>query len=307
MDNIICKVCDKKFDNDGSLHKHLKTHKMTQAEYYQKFYPRRDRYDGSLIKYKNKEFYFNTEFNSKNNLKSWLASVAPTTRELYTKDFLLKRKEKKGLVYAPTQIELRTLMVPGIKYITENFGDYNQFCKSLGFKIRFSKKELDKKTFKDISKKVIFADSREQNPLDFDNTTRTKGMSFGDYRMANSNVYIERKSLGDAWGTLSGGIERFEREIIRAKEAGAYLIILVESSFESLEKFPTQRQVYGKIKIPIEFIHHNIRDLLQRYEGIQFLFVKNRDEASRIIQKVFSADEQVKDVDLQYLYDLGEL
>jgi hypothetical protein len=307
MDNIICKVCDRKFDNDSGLHKHLKTHKMTQAEYYQKFYPRRDRSNGSLIKYKNKEFYFSAEFNSKNNLKAWLDSVAPITGEIYTKNFLLKRKEKKGLVYAPTQIELRTLMVPGIKYINEKFGDYNQFCEKLGFKVRFPKKELDQKDFKDISKKVIFADSREQNPLDFDNTTRTKGMSFGDYRMANSNIYIERKSLGDAWGTLSGGIERFEREIIRAKEAGAYLIILVESSFDSLEKFPTQRQVYGKIKIPIEFIHHNIRDLLQKHECIQFLFVRNRDEASRIIQKIFSADEQVKQVDLQYLYDIGEL
>ena len=121
--------------------------------------------------------------------------------------------------------------------------------------------------------------------------------------MAGSNVYIERKSLGDAWGTLSGGFERFEREIIRAKEAGAYLIILVESIFSNLERFPYQRQVYGKIKLPVEFIHHNIRVLLQKYQHIQFLFVKNREEASVIVEKIFSAGEQVKQVDLQFLYD----
>jgi hypothetical protein len=307
MSQNICKICSKNFEDDASFHRHLKAHKTTQTIYYQTYYPRHDRYDNSLIKYKNKEYYFNVEFNSKKNLKLWLNSVAPKAFEKYIKDFLIKRKEKKNLIFAPTQVELRTLMMPGMKYIEEKLGGYNKFCESLGFKIRFSKKELDNKSFKDISNKVIFADTREQNPLDFDNTTRTKGMSFGDYRMAGSNIYVERKSLGDAWGTLSGGFERFEREILRAKEAFAYLIILVESPFESLEKFPTQRQVFGKIKIPVEFIHHNIRDLLQKNEHIQFLFVENRDEASRIIQKIFSADELVKDVDLQYLYDIGKL
>jgi len=307
MSKNICKICSRHFEDDNSFHRHLKTHKTTQTIYYQTHFPRHDRYDNSLIKYKNKEYYFNTEFNSKKNLKLWLDSVSPQVSRKYIEDFLIKRKEKKNLIYALTQVELRTLMVPGVKYIEEKFGDYNQFCVGLGFQIRFSKKQLDSKLFKDISSKVIFADTREQNPLDFDNTTRTKGMSFGDYRMAGSDIYVERKSLSDAWGTLSGGFERFEREIIRAKDASAYLIVLVESPFETLEKFPTQRQVYGKIKLPVEFIHHNIRDLLQKYIHVQFLFVKDREEASRIIQKIFSANEQVRDVDLQYLYDIGKL
>lgn len=307
MANITCKECQKEFDGDIAFHKHLRSHKITQTVYYQTHYPRYDRYDGSMIKFKNKEYYFSTEFNSKNNFKRWLTSITPELGQRYTIQFLAARKQNKGMVYYPTQVELKTMMVPGMKYIDANFGGYEELCKKIGLKPRFTKRELDPTKFKDIKTKVIFADSREQSPLEFDNTTRTKGMSFGDYRMVGSKIFIERKSLGDAWGTFSGGIERFEREVIRAKEAGAYLVILVESPFDTLEKFPMQRQVYGKIKIPVEFIYHNIRDLMQRYEHIQFLFTKDREEASRIIQKIFSADEQVKEVDLQYLLDMGKL
>ena len=304
---MICKLCSLDFANDAVFHKHLKTHKMAQTVYYQKYYPRYDRYDGTIIKYKNKQYYFATEFNSKENLKQWLASVSPNTRRLYVINFLSLRRARKNLIYAPSQVELKTLMVPGIKYINENLGGYNKMCEELGFKKRFSQDSLDYSKFNDISKKVIFIDSREQEPLKFNNMTRTEGMNFGDYRMANSNIYIERKSLGDAWGTLTGGFERFEREIIRAKEAGAYLVIVVESPFSSLEKYPLQRKVYGKIKIPVEFVYHSIRELMQKYEHIQFLFTKDRKEASEIIQKIFAADEQVKNVDLQYLLDIKKL
>lgn len=305
--NLICKICSKDFENDASLHHHLKAHKIRQTEYYQTYFPRKDRYTGLIIKYKNKEQYFSTDFNSKASLKAWLMSVSPKVVENYIKDILIKRKEKGKLKYAPTQVELKTMMMPGIKYITDQFGSYIDLCNEIGLQIRFLSNDLNEKQFKDVSKKFIFTDSREQKALEFDNRTRVKGMSFGDYRMKGSSVYIERKSLGDAWGTLTGGFERFEREIIRAKEANAYLVILVESPFSSLEKFPLQRQVAGKIKIPVEFLYHNIRDLMQKYNHIQFLFVNDRDESSRVIQKLFSADEQVKDVDLQLLYDLGKL
>jgi hypothetical protein len=198
-------------------------------------------------------------------------------------------------------------MVPGIRYINENLGGYAKMCLELGLKPRFAQDSLDASKFNDVSNKVIFQDTREQTPLSFENITRRDTLDFGDYRMSNSKIFIERKSLGDAWGTLTGGYERFEREIIRAKESEAYLVILVESPFESLETFPLQRKVYGKIKISVEFVFHSIRELSQKYTHIQFLFVKNREEASRVIQKIFAADEQVRNVDLQYLYDVGKL
>ena len=304
---ITCKLCEKEFDGIKVFHQHLKSHKTAQTVYYQKYFPRYDRYDGGIIRYKNYDYYFNTEFNTRANFKNWLTSVSTAVKEQYVRDFIASRKIKKGLIYFPSQVELRTLMVPGIRYINENLGGYAKLCGELGLKPRFAQDSLDASKFNDVSKKVIFQDTREQAPLEFENTTRREGLDFGDYRMAGSQIFIERKSLGDAWGTLTGGYERFEREIIRAKAAGAYLVILVESPFESLETFPLQRKVYGKIKIPVEFVYHNMRELMQKYDHIQFLFAKDREEASRIVQKLFSADEQVRKVDLQYLLDTKRL
>lgn len=305
--NITCKICQKEFDGVKNFHQHLKTHKTAQTVYYQKYFPKYDKFDNSIIRYKNFDYYFSTEFNTKGNFVKWLASVTPVVRRQYVLDFIGSRKAKKGLVYFPSQVELRTLMVPGIRYINENLGGYVKLCQELGLKPRFSQDSLDSSKFKDVSRKIIYADTREQDPLEFDNNTKKEGLNFGDYRMNGSKIYIERKSLGDAWGTLTGGFDRFEREIIRAKEAGAYLVILVESPFESIEGFPMQRQVYGKIKIPVEFVYHNMRELMQKYVHIQFLFAKDREDASRIIQKLFSADEQVRNVDLQYLLDSKKL
>ena len=44
------------------------------------------------------------------------------------------------------------------------------------------------------------------------------------------NTYIERKSITDFIGTMSGGYERFKREVERAREQDAKLIVLVEES-----------------------------------------------------------------------------
>ena len=304
---MTCKICSKELPGDSEFHKHLRSHKITQCEYYQKEYPRYDLFDKSIIKFKNKDYYFNTSFNSKGNLKRWLSSVPPEVGQKYVCDYLTMRKEKKGLLYAPSQIELRTMPLPGLKYIKEHFGDSNKFFLNMGLKPRFTQEFLDESLFTDISRKIIFTDSREQNALEFDNTTRVKGMNYGDYRVAGDHIRIERKSIADMWGTMSGGFERFNREILRAKEDNAYLVILVEGPFDELEKFPLQPQVRNKIKISIEFISHNIRLLLQTHQNIQILFTKNREEASRIIQKIFSAGEQVKNVDLQYNMDINKL
>lgn len=304
---ITCKVCLKDFCDVEVFHKHLKIHRFTQTYYYQTYYPRYDAYDRTIIRYKNRDHYFSAFFNSKGNFKRWLAQQTPEDCQKYVVDFLTARKAKKNLTYAPCQVELKTLMMPGIKYINERLGGYDAICQKVGLLPRFSKTGLDVATFKDVSRKIIYADTREQKPLEFDNLVRKEGLSFGDYRMNGSDVYIERKSINDAWGTLSGGLERFEREIIRANDAGAYLVILVEGTLLELEKFPMQRQVGGRIRLPVECIYHRIRELAQKYQHIQFLFVKDRNEASRVIQKLFAADEQVKNVDLQLLYDTEQL
>ena len=49
---VKCKICGKEFETDRQLHAHLKAHKMRVIEYYQSQYPRHDKYDNTIIKFK---------------------------------------------------------------------------------------------------------------------------------------------------------------------------------------------------------------------------------------------------------------
>ena len=115
---------------------------------------------------------------------------------------------------------------------------------------------------------------------------------------------MERKSVNDLIGTLSGGYERFLRELVRAKEANAYLIILVEESFSNCMSFNYLPHVFQKgTKVTPEYLFHNVREIIQNHEHLQFLFVDGRKEASRVVEKIFSCGHIYKKVDLQYAYD----
>ena len=49
-----CKICEKPFAKERSLHGHLKAHKVTQAEYYCRYYPRYNKLTGDPLPFKNK-------------------------------------------------------------------------------------------------------------------------------------------------------------------------------------------------------------------------------------------------------------
>jgi hypothetical protein len=62
-----------------------------------------------------------------------------------------------------------------------------------------------------------------------------------------------------------------------------------------------------KRKANPEFIFHNVRDIIQKYPNVQFLFVNGRKKAAEIVEKIFESQCSYKDVDLQLLYDMGAL
>src|SRR5438046_3847268 len=135
---VKCLECGNDFDNDAGLHRHLRSHKLIMAAYYQKHYPRYDLYDKTYIRFKSKDYYFNTDFNSKANLKAWLQGVPQTQARDYLRTYLVNRKEKKNLTFAPCQVELRSLLIPGMRYFNELFGSYYQLCASIGYKLKFT-------------------------------------------------------------------------------------------------------------------------------------------------------------------------
>ena len=156
----------------------------------------------------------------------------------------------------------------------------------------------------------IHVDTREQLPLKWDNyPTQSMTLSVGDYTFSEPkltcNCYIERKSLADFISTLSvRNFERFEKEIIRAKEMEANLIVLVEDSLSNAMNFKYLPYISKKIKVTPEYIFHNVRQLIQKYPHVQFLFVKGRKESKRVIKKIFFSGCLHKSIDLQLTYDL---
>ena len=309
MDDIICQACEKVFETERQLHAHLKAHKLLMVEYYQKYFPRYDLYDKKIIKFKNKKQYLSADFNTRTNLRLWLKELPQKKREEYCISVLRDRKAEKGLTYTPTQVELRTIMSPPVQYYNQEFGNYYRACADLGYENKFncfsdivSDSEYDKPEY------TILIDTREQVPLKFPNReTQITTLKFGDYAFSNKqatcNCYIERKSLSDFIGTMSGGYERFINEIERAQEAEAYLVVLVEDTLQHALSFPYLPQISKKIKATPEFIFHRVRSLIQKYPMIQFLFVKGRVESSRVVEKIFTSKCIHEKIDLQLAYD----
>jgi len=312
MDKAVCKVCSEEFASDASLHKHLKVHEMRVVQYYQTHYPRYDIYNKEIIKFKNKEQYFSSEFNSRTNLRMWLKAQTKEAAQEYCKNILVSRKNKKKIVYAPTQVELRSIMSPPINYYNELFGDYYELCKSVGFEIKHRNLHgpIDSISAVGLGR-VVYVDTREQRPLKFNLPIEIKTLKFGDYsfsdRDATCNCYVERKSLQDFVGTLSGGFDRFCREIERSKDSDANFIVVIESDFNDVAGFQFLREVNKKVKATPEYIMHNVRDIIQKYPHVQFLFVKGRKEAVRVIEKIFTCKCLYKEVDLQLAYDTDKL
>ena len=220
---VKCKACGKEFDSDRQLHGHLKAHGLRMAEYYQKYYPRYDFHTNDIIKFKNKKQYLSSDFNSRTNLRMWLKNQPAQDAKDYCMGLLINRKEEKDLVYSPSQVELRSILSPPIQYYNEIFGNYYKLCSDINSKNKYapiteiiSAHEYSKPEYK------ILGDTREQKPLKFSRGIEVRKLDYGDYAFssprATCNCYIERKGLSDFIGTLSGGYERFVKEIERAAE-----------------------------------------------------------------------------------------
>ena len=275
------------------------------VEYYQTHEPRHDLLTGELINFKNKDYYFSNDFNNKVSMKKWLKLQDLALQKEYLKKLLSQRKEKHKLTYAPTEVELRSITSPPIPYYHSLFSDYYSLCGEIGFKNKYQypKEELKYKIKDGFS---IFIDTREQMPLVIDYPTEVKGLKFGDYAINDpeNKCYIERKSISDFIGTMSGGYERFCREIERSIAAEANLIVLVERPLQECLSFQYLNYVSKKIKVTPEFVFFNVRELIQKYNNVQFLFVDGREECVRVMKKIFFSNGEYKKYDLQLMYDL---
>jgi hypothetical protein len=306
-----CKICGEAYEFIEHFHKHLRKHAIRQAEYYQKYHPRRDMHDGTIIKFKDKDFYFNNDFNSKDNLRSWLTAQTVKDQKNWCLSALSKRRRIKDLEYTPTQVELRSIMIPSANYLNELFGDYYKTCKDIGFTNKYQSMNSPLSTQPVDPTHKIIVDTRERDPLSFTNfDTISAKLDEGDYALDDDRVThkcrIERKSMGDLYGTISrAGYDRFIREIERAQTRNINFIVLIEEPL--VYNFKYQSICKGKVKASPEFIFHRIREIIQKYPFVQFLFVEDRLQSALVIETLFKSSGGYRFIDLQLAYDSGLL
>jgi len=133
-------------------------------------------------------------------------------------------------------------------------------------------------------------------------------LKIGDYALKNSelNIFIDRKSLPDYIQTLSKGYERFQREIERAVKSDSYIIMQVESDINSALGFEYLPHIHSKASSA--FIFKRLRDLLTKYPNhFQVVFADGRIDAAKLVLKIFELGSEVKNIDLQYRLEKGEL
>jgi hypothetical protein len=307
--SVICKVDGKEFKDEKSLHLALRGYGLNKEKYYHTYYPRRDLLTGDTINFKSKDQYLNSDFNDKNNLKKWLKQQTIEKAQEYCRGLLVKRRNDKNLIYAPSQIELRTIMSPSIIFYNKIFDDYYELCSDIGLENKFIHPNIITNQFKNKlnSKNTIYVDTREQNWLKFDIPFEIKTLPFGDYTANNDNCncYIERKSLSDFISTLSvKNFDRFKNEIEKAHVNNSYLIVIVEEKLSNALSFQYLPHISKKIKATPEYIFHNVRQLMQEYSNLQFLFVDGRTEMKSSIEAILASNCFYKKVDLQLAYDM---
>ena len=307
--SVICLIDNTEHECIEHLHIYLRKLKVTQEKYYTNFLNKRDLFTGDPIPFKDAEQYLNTSFTDKRHLKKWV-KANPVAGKEWCINWLKKRIETKKLVFAPTQAELNSLSGPTMHYF-ETIGGYNNICQSLGLKIRFNSSDI---VYKSLPKDAtLIIDTREQYPLDIKMQFKVDTVNTGDYAIADpydKKIYIERKSMMDFMGTLSKDLGRFNREIERAKENSAYLVVLIECPMADVVSMDYKRKKMkhlAAMKATSSHIFRNMREIMKTFENIQFLFVENRDAAAKAVIKIFELGESAKDIDLQYKYETKEL
>lgn len=133
-------------------------------------------------------------------------------------------------------------------------------------------------------------DTREQLPLEFNdgifNEIVREGLPVGDYWLELDGKEVplafERKGLGDLFGTMTQGYDRFKREMERAKEFGLSLILLIEGSMRQVGKGYQHSQFDGNSMLK------KLAMLRVRYD-LEYHFFNDRREMARYIEEIFSA------------------
>lgn len=297
---ITCKICSEQFENEKKLHMHLRSHKITLAEYYTKYYPRNNLLTREPLPFKNKEQYFDRDFANRKQLLDWCEKTPDTQVKEYILELLDRRIERKELKFGPSHVELKTSDMPTVDLYQKHFGSYSKACDLVGVKPLFSTRLPDEWQNPVPDDVKIFIDTREQQPLEFDNSESLK-LDFGDYAVGSNHydyTYVDRKSETDFKSTLSkNSLNRFRAELQRTKDFDSYLFVVTETDMSTMEK----RNKWSPHTSNMKYIYHNMRVLAHDFSGhCQFIFTGSREQSQQLIPKILTLGKKLWNVDLQY-------
>ena len=137
----------------------------------------------------------------------------------------------------------------------------------------------------------IIVDTREQKPLFTKNIIR-EGLKTGDYSIKGyeTKIAIERKSLGDLFGTLGGGNKRFKKELERSKNL-EYFAIIIDGSFRDIRDKNFDNSWRTKMK---GYVINKILFTLHVKYGINIFMCNDRRESKSVIKQIFDAYIRMK-------------
>lgn len=294
---VTCKECNVDFKSTNSLHRHLKSHGMNKAEYYSLYFPRKDKYSGAAIPFKNLDQYFTDDFINKGNMRRWCKNS--DSKEV--QEFMLKKLEsriaEKELKYAPCMIDLDTSKMPTIFNYESAFGSYQKACEKVNAEPMFPEINEQVSTWKKDEEVKMFIDTREQDPLYFKNSMKIK-IDVGDYLLQEdyAYTYVDRKSFEDFRSTMSSGFERFCEEIERAITLDSYLFVVVESDVEKSDS----KKGWKKKVAPISFTYNRMRQIVNKYpRRVQFVFSGSRETSKLLIPNILREGKSLWNCDIQ--------
>lgn len=306
MDKIECRECGKEFEKVQGLHVHLRSHKMSQEQYYHKHHPRYDLYDKNIIKFKDRDSYFRANFNSKRNFNKWIKESPKSKVSTYLEKRIRELYKERESNHTLSSSEIESMGEVSVdiydKFLKDGFYNYSsQFVGSQ----RFDSLDPNQK-YSTISDNDVLIDKREQNPFNFDPKNIVL-LKFGDYANKNEadsgRVRVERKSAMDFIGTMSKDEKRFSKELKRASRHDYHIIVVVETSVKKL-----LNPNYSRFsKANPQFYFHVMRKICQENDNVQFVFSNGRNEAKEITRFVLANGDKLKKIDINYLirkYDI---
>ena len=127
---------------------------------------------------------------------------------------------------------------------------------------------------------IIIIDSNEQLPYKFRAPSIRAKLPTGDYSIEGfeDKIAIERKEINDLIGCLTGGRDRFERELARGV-AMDYFAVVVECSFSDIVSGNYRSKMTPKSAI------QSILAFSVRYR-LPFFFTENRQYSARVTESL---------------------